>query len=369
MAMMLAVVLGSFVVAGLNAFGGNMGKCGGSPYPAFGRQQCTCNKFLLGLVSKGKRFNSRWTAEDIKNVQDCSQWSAAMVNKISSPEAARGLTAQCLAKFNVAGIERKYLEHIAPSEIKQLDDKTIGEILTGSIENIPAEEEWIRTIIEKISWEEIGPEFSQKVISRPDILESIIDTFAEDPKRITKLFSKKVLSRVPGEVCKLMTREMIEGLEDHVFKKISPECFGHIPDSAFAGFSAKQFLNINPKALQHMTAAQGNQLNEDIVVDITQKMAENWGRETRGIMKPESENKEDYNAQQTLLKEYLATHPCMALKGIKKEKIKSTSARTVLGERCKAVWENPLNKSSGTAARAALCSTALTALSFVLCMV
>lgn len=315
--------------------------------------KCTCPKNtvsgrmpVVGLVTcHGKRFNSHWTASDVSSVVNCTQWTAELVNKLSSTDAARGFTAQCLAQFNVSGIEKKFLEKISLSEVKNLETKTLGELIISPVETIPQEEEWVRAIVDKLDWEKSGDEFAQKATTSKALLEIIFDVYSEQPEKLKRFFTARTIKKFPNSVCSLFTKELIESCPEKLFKGIRGDCLSYIPEEAFKGFTLKKFKHITPKALESITRAQADELCDEIIVSMTAEMANHWGR-FGDIPKIESGDKEEIKAQTELVVSYLQSHPCMSLKGVKKEKIKTPRAKKIINIRCSPIWKNKLSSST-----------------------
>lgn len=309
----------------------------------------TCGRMpVAGLITcNGKRFNPQWTAIDVKSVSNCTQWTAELVNKLSSSEAARGFTAQCLSQFNVVGIEKKFLEKIPLSEVKAMEIKTLNELITGPVEIIPREEEWFKTIIDRVDWEKAGGDFALKMTSNRKVLELLFETYSEQPEKLKIFFTKRTFKKIPNAVCSLLTKEFIETCSEKAFKGLKGDCLSFIPGEAFRGFTLNKFKQINSKALESLKREQADELNDEIIANITVDMARHWGR-VGDIPKIESGDKEEVKAQTELVTSYLQTHPCMALKGVKKEKIKILQAKKTINLRCSLIWKNKLSKSNFT---------------------
>lgn len=283
---------------------------------------------------------------------DCSKLTAEALNKLTNMKACSGLTAGCLAKFNVKGLCAECLGNISISEWKKFEPQTVEQISNTSPDILSLTSQQLEAILPKFDLTKLSEGLTGYVVRTPQLLEFIFKT--GNGKVLAAFVNANTLPFIPVPNFSRFSDKLIANLNKDAFIKATSDIITVIPPDAFPGFYATQWALVNPLALHALTRQQAMKLSKECWEATSIEQVKNFGRPVNkfnamGLEKANVLDRRQFRDQ----------HPCKAFEDVRKDL--SENKAKIFEERCKEITAFKINSSPSLKASAATAGLVLAA--------
>lgn len=267
-------------------------------------------------------------AKDFDDI-DCNKLTAAQLNKLTDAKACAGLTAKCVACFDVTQVNAICLTNIPTDEWKEFKSQTVEQITNSDVTALNLTVGQFEAILPKFDLERVNENFARYVVRKTSLLDTVLEK--GDGKIMAAFINAKTLPALPLDKFTVFSDKFIAHLKEDAFTGIQLAQLHIIPNDAFAGFYPKQWAKVAPSAIPGLTEGQASKLRIDCWEATTPEQINNFGLATG---KFQAMNLDQNNALDR--RNYKEQHACNAFVDVK-DRLGQDKAKA-FEERCKEVF-------------------------------
>jgi hypothetical protein len=267
--------------------------------------------------------NLIWKGMNAKDVRKldiviCRQLTTKDVNRIISPKACHGFTAECLAQFKITNLNPDCAMSLSSRTFHNLPKKTFLEMLQSDAHHISFTPYQLGHMLKKFEF------------SVPDF-PAVFTSYVARNKRLAIPFIK-ILDRPKGWplLNLLLSPQNVPRLDPCLFALLSKKTVKHLNPQAFREMSKEQFSYLHPSGLADLTPAQISQMQPRSFEAFTKRTLQTLSKEAfRTISADQARSFGTDPAQLPLVKEvaqnnqremeildrrmFFENHPCLGI--------------------------------------------------------